>query len=429
MKACVFVGPTLRRQEAHAALDAHFLPPARLGDVYQAVSLLRPRVIGIVDGYFQWAPAVWHKEILWALDGGIQVFGAASIGALRAAELHPFGMQGVGTIFQAYRDAALRGDDGTPFEDDDEVAVVHGPAELGYPPLSDAMVNIRLTIQRAVSEGVVAPSIGDQLRQLAKATFFAERSYAGLLRLARQRGLPVAKLGALERWLPDGAIDQKRADALDMLRAMRASRATWQRPPAVNFRFESNCYWQAVVHHFEPELAVDETDERVLAELRLDPAAWQDAKRAALDRLLPAPPSASAEPSMAAAQQSRAWATARDRLPPAVIDRAMLSHLQAIGKRENLRRRGDAKHRYLGAMPKPFGAVRLGDMQRLALTDWYFAQVLGGEMPDDLPQWARDAGHRDEEAFIAALFDEYRFRQAVDAEPDVAAAGPGGASP
>ena len=32
-------------------------------------------------------------------------------------------------------------------EDDDEVAVLHGPEELGYPPLTEAMVNIRATLR------------------------------------------------------------------------------------------------------------------------------------------------------------------------------------------------------------------------------------------------------------------------------------------
>ena len=57
--------------------------------------------------------------------------GAGSIGALRAAELEAFGMVGEGRIFEAYRSGVLEPYD-TPFEDDDEVAVVHAPAELGY---------------------------------------------------------------------------------------------------------------------------------------------------------------------------------------------------------------------------------------------------------------------------------------------------------
>jgi hypothetical protein len=63
------------------------------------------------------------------------------MGALRAAELHSFGMIGVGSIFEGYRDGTLT--------DDDEVTVVHSDAEGGYRPLSTAMVDMRATLARA----------------------------------------------------------------------------------------------------------------------------------------------------------------------------------------------------------------------------------------------------------------------------------------
>jgi hypothetical protein len=74
------------------------------------------------------------------LAAGIPVYGAASMGALRAAELAQFGMVGVGRIFEAYRDGVLEPFD-EPFEDDDEVAVLHGPPELGHRAMSEALVN------------------------------------------------------------------------------------------------------------------------------------------------------------------------------------------------------------------------------------------------------------------------------------------------
>ena len=79
--------------------------------------------------------AVWHKEILLALERGIEVWGAASMGALRAAELAPFGMRGVGAIYRAFARGALVADD--------EVAVAHLPAAQGYRAVSDALVNLR----------------------------------------------------------------------------------------------------------------------------------------------------------------------------------------------------------------------------------------------------------------------------------------------
>ena len=119
MKPVVFTGPTISADEASRELDAVFLPPVSQGDVYR-IATLRPAAIGIIDGYFEHVPSVWHKEILWAMKAGVHVFGSASMGALRASELTAFGMVGVGWIFEQFRDAALT--------DDDEVAVAHAPA-------------------------------------------------------------------------------------------------------------------------------------------------------------------------------------------------------------------------------------------------------------------------------------------------------------
>src|SRR5262249_10679056 len=109
----VFTGPTLPPAEAAKILDATYRPPAAIGDVYRAAQQ-RPWAIGIIDGFFESIPSVWHKEVLWALAQGIHVYGAASMGALRAAELAAFGMTGVGMIFEAYRDGII--------EEHDEVA-------------------------------------------------------------------------------------------------------------------------------------------------------------------------------------------------------------------------------------------------------------------------------------------------------------------
>ena len=103
MTFLLFVGPTLAAEKIAEAGSFVCLPPVAQGDLYRA-ALRRPRAIGVIDGYFSGAPSVWHKEILWAISQGIPVFGSASMGALRAAELHAFGMRGVGRIFEAFRD-------------------------------------------------------------------------------------------------------------------------------------------------------------------------------------------------------------------------------------------------------------------------------------------------------------------------------------
>src|SRR4029077_11589114 len=109
------------------------------------------------------------KEIVWAMAAGVHVFGAASIGALRAAELDAFGMRGVGRIYEDFRDGVL--------SDDDEVAVLHGPEKLGYPPVTEAMVNIRATLAVAVRDRILSPQAAAALADNAKAVFYKERTY------------------------------------------------------------------------------------------------------------------------------------------------------------------------------------------------------------------------------------------------------------
>jgi hypothetical protein len=235
IKAVVFAGPSLppAARPDDPALD--WRPPVKQGEVYEA-ALAGPAIIGIVDGYFEVTPSVWHKEILWAMTEGIHVYGSASIGALRAAELDPFGMVGIGRIFAAYRDGSLT--------DDDEVAVLHGPEELGYPPITDAMVNIRATLGKAVGESILDSGIAGRLTEIAKALFYKERSWDAILRLAAGHDLPLPDFAA---WLRGGQVDQKRIDALAMVEAIRAHLAAGATPTTICYQFQDTGYHRAAM--------------------------------------------------------------------------------------------------------------------------------------------------------------------------------------
>ncbi len=288
MKAIVFLGPTLPRAEAADLLAATYLPPARQGDIYRAVRALRPTAVGLIDGRFLDTGAVWHREILWALSEGVHVFGAASMGALRAAELTSFGMRGVGRIFAAYRDGCWPGD-AHAFEDDDEVAVVHAPPELGGAALSDAMVDLRATLAAAEAGGIVAASDRQLLTEALKRRPFADRSFGALLDEA-VRLLDTATAGRLAAWLPDNKVARKRLDAIEMLRAMAALLASEPAPFAADFAMQQPLFWQRFVAQCEAgEVdALDPPARRVIERLRRDPEAWRACARAALGRLPPA---------------------------------------------------------------------------------------------------------------------------------------------
>jgi len=234
MTIFVFLGPTLAVEEARRQLDAIYLPPARVGDVYRA-ALEAPFAIGIIDGFFERVPSVWHKEILWAISRGIHVFGSASMGALRAAELHTFGMHGVGTIFEAFRSGDL--------EDDDEVAVSHEEASRGYRPTSEAMVNVRATLLLAEERGVIPHELRVALEKLAKNIFYPERSYPTLLAHARAERGNLPELEALKAFLVSNRADVKRADAVALLTRLGKAREANEPARPASFKLANSEPW------------------------------------------------------------------------------------------------------------------------------------------------------------------------------------------
>jgi hypothetical protein len=232
----VFAGPTLSREEASRYLDACYLPPADQGAIVYIASEIKPEVIVLIDGVFGHVPSVRHKEILWALSRGMRVCGAASLGAIRAAELHPQGMIGHGLIYRRYR--------ATPLVDDDEVAVAMSPVEMGSQAIGDALINMRITLRAAARQGVISASLAKLLVQTAQATYFLDRSYSKVIADVRPKICreDVGALAALERWLKGNAIDQKRADAIGLLRLVASGdEKLWA--PRTPERFDVTLSW------------------------------------------------------------------------------------------------------------------------------------------------------------------------------------------
>jgi hypothetical protein len=239
--AVIFAGPSLPPSTRPSDPALEWRPPVRQGELYQ-VALGRPMIIGVIDGYFEVTPTIWHKEILWAMAQGIHVYGSASIGALRAAELHFFGMKGVGRIFEAYHHGIL--------SDDDEVAVLHGPEELDYPAVTEAMVNIRATLDKAVAEGVLDSWLVACLTEIGKTLFYKERSWDAILGLATGRGLPPMPLDQLAAWLQREKVDQKQIDALEMVAAIREHLIACVTPLRVSYQFQNTGYHKAAMGQF-----------------------------------------------------------------------------------------------------------------------------------------------------------------------------------
>jgi hypothetical protein len=207
----IFAGPSLGAPNPALARRIDFRGPAACGDIARA-ALEQPVAIGLLDGLLETSASVWHKEIIFALTKGIAVFGASSMGALRAAELAPFGMVGIGEVFLLFRNRVL--------EDDDEVVLQHGPVELGFVGLSEAMVNVRATAQSAAAAGVLTAADAETLCRAAKSLFYKDRSWEVIVQSAKAAGVSPSSLDNLIAWLPANAIDVKRRDALALVQAM-----------------------------------------------------------------------------------------------------------------------------------------------------------------------------------------------------------------
>lgn len=197
----VTAGPTIGAEDIHAVIPhAEVVPPISFGDALR-YGLCSGDTLLIVDGLFFQSASVRHKELLTLMDDGVRVVGSSSMGALRAAELHPFGMEGYGWVFEGYRDGII--------DADDEVGMVHGDPEDGYPVFVDALVNIRQTVSQAVKSGVLPPETAEQIIETARRTPFTQRTWNRLLESA---GVPESP--TLARQLKAMRIDIKHADAV-----------------------------------------------------------------------------------------------------------------------------------------------------------------------------------------------------------------------
>ncbi len=227
----VFAGPSLpgRARPADRRLD--WRPPAVAGDAIVAMES-RPCVVALIDGLFDEWPAIRHKELLSLIAEGVSVFGGASMGALRAAELHGLGMIGVGHIFDAFRRGLI--------DADDEVALVHGPAAFDWSPLTEPLINVRATLLNAVRRRVIAARDARGLLGVARSIFYKHRTWTAILdAAAANEMIAPGRLETFRAWLPAGYVDLKRRDALACVQAALRHGATPQpsrpQPPRTVF--------------------------------------------------------------------------------------------------------------------------------------------------------------------------------------------------
>ena len=448
MNVCIFLGPTLAVEAARQELHAIYLPPAAHGDIYRAT--LRqppPRAIGLIDGYFRQQPAVRHKEILWAMSQGIHVFGAASMGALRAAELADFGMNGVGQIFESLRDGTI--------EDDDEVAIDHGPAEVNYVALNDAMVDIRATFAAAVAAGVVEKTTESALTSIAKQLFFTERTYAAILERAQHADLPDKDLKDLRQWLPANRRSEKRADAITLLSTIREFFTANPPPKEVTYVFQRTEIWDIDVAFATPLRHAAGTEatapflsrNELLDELRLVPELYQNIRQEALTRALvfrefrrhgitvteqetaAAMELWSRNRNLCTPEDILDWCRANhldkpafdvmiteeaircrlEKMAESLVDENLLAALRSRGSYHHIASRGLGKKKLLASFSDEQAA---SSMSTFDLVTWYCEARLERPPPDDIDDFASQLGFSSSHELHRAILREFLYEAA-----------------
>lgn len=430
----VFSGPTLSHAKVCEILDDPICqPPVAMGDVYRCLDY-DPDCIAIIDGYFEGVPSVWHKEILYAMSKGVHVLGSSSMGALRAAELADFGMQGVGKIFLQFHCGDL--------EDDDEVAVLHGPEELEFIAASEAMVNIRETLHAAAASGALSTGDSAKLSTIAKACFYHDRKWDHILSLA-EPGMKQETLDQFRSWLADGAVDQKRLDALSLLQEIRRLQASKPPPFKAEYQFEWSEMWQNAITHQIPERKqIADIDALALDELRLNTDEYatavvqaglhylaqgetiQTGNRVDASELRRVFNDFKQRNGLLDREQLLGWLIDNDlnevefehlmeslaRHEKLVVgfkgqlDQTMLDWLKLSGRYASLRTRAENKRTMVKGLRH-----RLTDDQRPGLLRWYFEEHLSAAIPPNLDPVLDRAGFADRDHFYRVIFDEWVY--------------------
>lgn len=232
----LFAGPSIFGEE----IDLHGIelrPPASQGDLATAV-LQGANIIGLVDGNFASIASVWHKEILFALQEGVIVYGASSMGALRAAECARFGMIPVGKIANEYLTGVR--------DNDADVALLQWPQERKWQPITDPLVDIEFTIFKMLKIGCISEKNAKDILSSARSKFYYDRCIEKIV-----ANLSNAKnLCHLYR---THFVSQKRIDAIELIHTLKNC-SDVRVPPSNEWGLSSSVIWSRALAQISSKL-------------------------------------------------------------------------------------------------------------------------------------------------------------------------------
>lgn len=263
-----------------------------------------------------------------------------------------------------------------------------------------------------------------------------------------------AEVEAFRAWLPGGRVNQKRADALAMLRLMKTQLEEKPEPKRPSFFLEHTVVWDRAAASATVDTDVDEGPSEVplaslLEELRIDGSAYARARQGALIRHLglaeaerqwytvDAEAIAAVEDrfrrrrGLRGAKELGGWLRSnrisRERFDELMREEALLAETRARSAREELRRLPD--HLLLSGEYARL-RERAADKRRLlednglenptqedvgmpaeALVNWYFRKRLGRSVREDNEGYSANAelARDDVDAFVRAVMREFCY--------------------
>jgi hypothetical protein len=209
----VYTGLSLDRRSALKILpDSRIMPPIIRGDLIKDIDN-GVNIVVIIDGRFHQDLAVTPDEIMDALSCGIKVYGASSMGALRASELYPFGMIGHGLIYEHIV--------ATPNFRDDFVAQVYSEDDDMIVKLSLNYIDLYMNLLELKKQKMLTAKDSYALLKLYSNIYYSERSWTALRYLLCQNHRHDVRLLKVAEEACTRMGSQKHRDAISVLRRVR----------------------------------------------------------------------------------------------------------------------------------------------------------------------------------------------------------------
>lgn len=236
----VFLGPTLLKKDAQKLFNSDYYPPIKQGDLLSLIQCHKYQNIVIIDGLFDQELSVWHKEILTAISMNIRVYGCSSMGALRAAELHEFGMVGHGVVYNWYKSNFI--------EDDDEVCLAHLNHLKNFLPVTIPMVNLRYTFINAIKLNLIDKKLVPEIINHLKKIYYLDRTKVKILKECKLifNNTTFEQINLI---LNKHYIDIKKNDAITLLKKLSLDQPNRPKASKLQFKEESKQFLNAFNQH------------------------------------------------------------------------------------------------------------------------------------------------------------------------------------